>query len=244
MGLIFRPALIPIYFINILKFLCPINWVLYQEVLIWAFPIILIAGILKFKTLTRNEKFFILATLLVSLKVFWALTLQSYGVYFLPFALISLLILCPNKIKKYLLVLLIIWSIIIGGYNITTLLNKTSSLPNMVKYLQTNTSSKDNIVVYPEGLYLNILSNRKSDSKFYSLTPLYTETFGEELIIQRLNITRPKYIIISNYDTSNYYFKEFGNDYANNIYRWIRENYKLKETVNEHWIFKIYELKS
>ena len=86
----------------------------------------------------------------------------------------------------------------------------------------------DTVVVYPECLRINVLGNRRSDDKFYSLIPLYVETFGEEIIINRLNITKPEYIIINNYDTSAYYFKEFGIDYAQNVLKEIKKNYLIK----------------
>ena len=80
------------------------------------------------------------------------------------------------------------------------------------------------------------------DNKFYSLIPLYVETLGEELIIKRFELTQPKYIIINNYDTSAYYFREFGRDYAQDVFKWIEKNYTLKATINDTWIFKVYEL--
>lgn len=241
MGLTFRFSLIPVYALNILKFLCPIYWVNYQEILVWAFPIILIVSLLRYKKLSVTERFFILSSLLVSLKVFFAVTLQSYGVYFLPFVLISLCILIPNKLRKYFCALLIIWAIVIAGFQVRDLLKKKTELPHVTQYIQDNTSDNDRIVVYPEGLFINVKTNRKSDNKFYSLIPLYVETFGEDLIIRRLEITKPDYIVISNYDTSSYYFREFGKDYALKVYDWVQKNYALETTINDTWVFKIYK---
>lgn len=243
MGLTFRLELIPIYFTNIIKFLIPIYWIQYQEILIWALPVILFLGAFKFKNLSPTEKFIILATLLISFKVFFALTLQSYGVYFLPFAIISLFILIPNKLRKYFTALLIIWSFVIGSFNINTLLNKKTEINKLTQYIQQNTKPSDRVVVYPESLNVNIKSNRKSDNKFYSLIPLYVETFGENLIIKRLEQTKPEYIVINNYNTSAYYFQNFGIDYAQNIFKWIEKNYQLETTITDKWVFKIYKKK-
>ena len=243
MGLTFRIELIPIYFTNIIKFLIPVYWIQYQEILIWTLPVILFLGAFKFKNLNSTEKFFILATLLVSFKIFFALTLQSYGVYFLPFAIISLFILIPAKLRKYFTALLIIWSFIVAGFNINTLINKKTEINSVTQYIQQNTKPSDRVVVYPECLNINIKSNRKSDNKFYSLIPLYVETFGEDLIIKRLEQTKPEFIIINNYNTSAYYFKNFGIDYAQNIFKWIEQNYQLETTITDKWIFKIYKKK-
>lgn len=242
MGLTFRLELIPIYLVNIAKFLCPIYWIQYQEVIIWALPVILLLGIIRFKALKSNEIFFVISTLLISAKVFLALTLQSYGVYFLPFVLISLFILVPEKFRKILFGLMIIWSLIIGAFNINSLVHKNMKLDNVVKYIEEKTSETDKVVVYPECLAINVLTNRKSDNKFYSLTPLYVETLGEDLIIKRLEKVKPEYIIINNYDTSAYYFREFGVDYAQDILKWIEKNYKLQTTINDRWNFRIYRL--
>ena len=77
---------------------------------------------------------------------------------------------------------------------------------------------------------------RKTDGR-----PLYVETFGEDLVIKRLEIVKPEYIIINNYDTSSYYFKEFGIDYGQEILKWIEKNYKLETIIEDKWMFKIYK---
>ena len=242
MGLSFRLEHLPIYIINFIKFLIPVIWIKFQEIVIWAFPTILILSICRFKKLTNTEKLFILATLLVSAKVFFALTLQSYGVYFSPFAIISLFILLPDKIRKIFFILLLIWTFIIAGLNSIFLCEKKNNFNKVIEYVKTNTKKMDIVVVYPECLRINVLSNRRSDDKFYSLIPLYVETFGEEIIINRLNITKPEYIVINNYNTSAYYFKEFGTDYAQNILKEIEKNYTLQIVINDEYDFKIYRL--
>ena len=108
--------------------------------------------------------------------------------------------------------------------------------------IKTNTTKDDKVVIYPEFLSINILSNRMSDNKFYSLIPLYVEIFGEDLIIKRLEFTKPKYIIITNSDMSAYGFKYFGINYAQKVQKWIENNYSLKETLQNGLEFKIYEL--
>lgn len=256
MGLSFRLELIPIYLINFIKFLVPIYWIKYQEILVWVMPAIIILFVLRYKTLNFNKKLFIFGTLLVSAKVFCALTLQAYGVFFLPFALISLGILTPHKFRNGLAILLLIWAIVVGGQNISALnqkdvevstargLVKTSryngrAINKLIKYIE-STDKNAKIVVYPEGLGANFLTGRESDSKFYSLIPLYVETFGEDIIIQRLEKIKPDYIIISDYDTSAYYYTRFGQDYATNIYDWIRNNYKLDTTIDGGMIYEVF----
>lgn len=269
-GLTFRLEHFLLYGINLLKFLIPclviyyclklpkfnqkillslfliISILLslnsYQEIIIYAFPLCLILLFFRFKELNITERFFIIASLLISLKVFFALTLQSYGVYFIPFALISLLILTPQKYRKSLVITIAIFGILVGLKNIELLCNKdVSRLDNIVEYVKSNTKPQDKVIVYPECLAINVLADRKSDNKFYSLIPMYVETFGENLIIKRLELTKPEYIIIHNYDTSAYFYKEFGVDYAIKIKNWINQNYKLESTINEKLNFNVYK---
>ena len=243
MGLIFRPEHIFLYIINFFKFIFPINWNLYQEVLMWAFPVISILFIVRYKNLNLESRIFIITSVLVSLKVFFALTIQSYGVYFIPFALISLGILTPDKLKKYFTILLILWSLIIGCLNTNILVKKDfNELYEVSKYISLNTSKDDTVAVYPEGLGINFISKRKSDSKFYSLIPLYTEVFGEDIITKRLEYIKPKYIIINDFDTSAYYYKKFGGDYCINVMNWIKQNYTLEKSFKNSHKFDIYRL--
>ena len=242
-GLTFNIKIIPIYLINFIKFVIPVYWYKYQEILIWALPFITLTTIIRFKNINTKEKFLILSTLLISLKVFFATTLQSYGVYFLPFILISLFIVIPKKFRIYLSILLLTWGLIITYFNSQILIKKNMTSPTVVDYIKENTNLADTVVIYPECLALNVLSNRSSDNKFYSLIPLYVEVFKENLIIKRLNLIKPKLIIINNYDTSIYYYKNFGKDYAQKIQNWVEEQYTLEKTIEENkWTYKIYRL--
>lgn len=239
-GLTFRFEHIPLYIINILKFYIPVYWKLWQEVIIWIFPAIFILGCIRFKKINHEEKFFILSSILISAKVFFALTLQSYGIYFIPFGLISFFILLPEKMKKYSCAALIIWSLIAGYNNGYMLANKdTSKLDNVVTFVNKYTKISDKVLVFPEGLKVNVLTGRKSDDKFYSLIPLYVETFGDDVITKRLEITKPEYIVITDYDTSAYYFRKFGYDYAQSSTKYIQANYSLVKKDNTAEYYKL-----
>ena len=243
MGLIFRLKLLYVYLINILRFLIPINLNIPHQVLAWGFPVILFSFIFRYRYLDLKERFFIIATLLISIKVFFALVLGSYGAYYIPLALISLFILIPKNYRKVFLILLILWSLVIGVSNIKDLKTKRLEFNKVNEYILQNTTEKDQVVIYPECLNINVLTNRKSDNKMYSLIPLYVETFGEDSILKRLEIMKPEYIIINNYDTSLYYYVEFGKDYAQKVLKWIEKNYTLETVIEDKWMFKIYRLK-
>ena len=111
----------------------------------------------------------------------------------------------------------------------------------LIAFVEKNSSPNDEILVLPEGLSINVLTQRKSDNKFYSLIPLYTETFGEDLIIKRLEYKKPRYIAVSNYDTSSYYYRGFGFDYAIEIQKFINKNYTVKTHFGKDFQVLVFE---
>lgn len=274
MGLTFRWELIPIYIINFLKIFIPLLFMYYfrswwlillttiyfyfvvtPELFIYAFPLILILLVRKFSTISHEKLFFVLASLLVSMKIFFAETFMSYGIFFIPFALISIFLLIPPRFKKPLFIIILICALNFGIKNSISLASKNikiktergivytseKSVLETINYIQNNTSGTDKIVVYPECLAINFMTRRKSDNKFYSLIPLYVETFGEELITKRIDFIKPEYIVISNYNTSNYYYSYFGQDYAGEIYNYILKNYSLEKEFGKKLMFMIYK---
>lgn len=280
MGLIFRWELIPIYVLNFIKVLVPLflihyfrNWwiivltaiyfyfIANAEIFIYAFPLILIMLVIRRKQISENRMFFAIASLLISMKIFFAETLLSYGVFFVSFALISIFILIPQKFKKSLFIILLICSFVFGLKNMENLRAKNIKIQNengifytnsaygnsineLIKYIKINSTSSDRVVVYPEGLVVNFFTKRDSDDKFYSLTPLYVETFGEELIVKRFEYIKPEFIVISNYNTSNYYYSHFGQDYAKNLYEYIIRNYTYEKNIGKNLMFSVYKRKT
>lgn len=273
MGLTFRLELIPIYIMNFLKIFVPLLFIFYfrswwlilltiiyfyfivtPELFIYAFPLILILLVRRFSAINHEKLFFVLASLLVSMKIFFAETFMSYGVFFIPFALISIFILIPQRYKKSLFIILLICALNFGIKNVISLTHKNvkinteqgivytyeNSVKETIDYINDNTNSDDSVIVYPECLAVNFMTGRKSDNKFYSLIPLYVETFGEGIVIKRLELIKPKYIIISNYNTSNYYYSFFGQDYAGEIYNYVLKNYTPQKEFGKKLMFIVY----
>ena len=277
-GLIFRWDLIPVYLFNIIKIAVPflilerfksywlipfifvyLYFTVTPAVIIFAFPLILIMFVVRYRKLNSSEKFFIVASILISIKMFFALTLKAYGVYAVPFALVSIYILTPQKYRKTLFILTILTSLVLTVQNTKALMLKSfkiktnrgvvyttpyygAPIKELTEFLTTSTAHADRVLVYPECLAVNFLTNRSSDNKFYSLIPLYVETFGENLIMDRLYITEPEYIIINNYDTSVYYYTKFGGDYAGRIMDYVKGNYSLIKTIGEEFKFEVYKI--
>ena len=203
MGLTFRWELVPIYIMNFLKVFIPLLFMYYfrswwlillttiyfyfvvtPELFIYAFPLILILLVRKFSTISNEKLFFVLASLLVSMKIFFAETFMSYGVFFIPFALISIFLLISPRFKKPLFIIILICALNFGIKNSISLASKKvkikteqgvvytsgKSVSETINYIRNNTSDTDKIVVYPECLAINFMTGRNSDNKFYSLT--------------------------------------------------------------------------
>ena len=178
--------------------------------------------------------------------------LSSYGVYFIPFALISIFILIPPRYKKPLFIILLICALNFGIKNSISLASKNikiktergvvytsePSVKETIDYVNDNTALTDRVVVYPECLAVNFMTGRVSDNKFYSLIPLYVETFGEENIIKRIRLTKPDFIIITDYNTFAYGYSKFGTNYAIKFKNYIDENYTRTDESSTFIIYK------
>ena len=101
-------------------------------------------------------------------------------------------------------------------------------------------------------VYVNYLTDRKTNLKYYALIPHMVDAFGEENIIKDLSENPPDYIFITN----NNYMTEagglFGINYAKKIMEHILKNYDYITTMQNpnanpdivlNHEFKIYKLK-
>ena len=276
-GLIFRPQIIPIYLIYLAKMSiqCAFlhffdKWWMYalitalifitisEKNFIFSAVLLLVLLITRFKNIPYNNRIFALFILAMSIKVFFAPAVNSYGTYFLPFILLGVLTVIPEKLIKPICIIIIASSIAYGVQNIKVLHKHDIKLQTqngifyadeyhgnatkeLIDYINKNTKNEDKILVLPEGLIVNFMTGRQSDNKFYSLIPMYVEAFGDDTIVERFKITKPNYIVISNYDTSNYFYKEFGKDYGQKIYDYIISNYNKEASIGSEFKYTIYK---
>ena len=113
---------------------------------------------------------------------------------------------------------------------------------NETKYFITeNTSPDDIVVILPETQFLNFITKRPADNLYDSITPLYTETFGEENIISHFKKTRPDYFILNSRDTSDYGKRYLCEDYGQELCKFIKKDYeKIKEIRENNYKLQIY----
>lgn len=106
--------------------------------------------------------------------------------------------------------------------NLTSIKVLSIPLNDMVSYLKTNTNENDRVLVYPEGEIINFLSGRKPDYMYYSLHPIFMDTFGEENVIKRIKSEKIEYIIM----VEGFSMPKFGRTEDYNMFNnFVKENY-------------------
>ena len=229
---------------------------------IFAFILVLVS----FKALKENPKLLILvlSCITIDLKVFWGLATLNYGVFFASFLLITVLAVIIKRFENEninqnaLGIYFLVVSVIFGWQNLTSLNIKNnpiksergqiysskelaSSTQDLINYINKNTQKTDTVVIFPEGPFINFLTNRKSDNYYNSLIPLYVETFGENQLIEHFKKTKPEYIIFNNWDTKDYYFEHICNDYAFSFCSFVAENYTQKKIIDKGFRYLIFQ---
>jgi len=89
------------------------------------------------------------------------------------------------------------------------------------------------IVIYPEGLLINFLTDTKSEDYYNSMLPMYTESFGEQKYIDALEKSKPEYVVIILSDMAEYGTGFLGINYGLNFNDYLSEKYYLPEEYNE-----------
>lgn len=201
---------------------------------------ILVVLSLRTKGIERDNLFIIrISALLVSAKVFWVLILGSYGTFYVSIMLIAILSFIPRKFDKAIGVYFILLSTFLFVINsITSYPAKTPD--KIVKYVVENTNPTDKVVVFPEGMIINFLSNRQSDGFYNSLLPLYVETFGEDKIVEHFKQTPPQVIILNNLNMKDYYFEYICRDYALEFCEFVQDNYELTDVIDDGYKYSIF----
>lgn len=201
-----------------------------------------------------------ISVLSISVKVFWVLLLGSYGNFYAALLILACLSIIFNVLPKINdkavgIVLIGLSSIFLtnGLFDLKNVSQKitsdkgtiyttqeiANSSDELIKFLKDN--NKKDAVIFPEGLIINFLSNTKSDDYFNSLLPLYIETFGEKNIVKHFENTMPEYIILSNLDMKDYYFRYICNDYAFEFCEFVNRNYKPVKTIDNDFRYIIFE---
>lgn len=216
---------------------------------------------------------FSIGAILASLKTFYALYMYSYGAYTIPLLLVFLVVfftvilpkITTNQriidgFKKSMALILLGFTIVIAVEQYITLtlysakLNTSkgsiSSFPDLVDtyketvdYVLKNTKETDKVIIWPETPFINFLTNRDSDNYYLTLIPLYVDLFGEQNIINRLEKTKPEYILFNNRDTSDYGFQYICKDYALGVCSYVNLKYNSVKIIGSDYRMLVYKRK-
>lgn len=229
------------------------------------FPIfLLISAIVMYKKFDVKLIILIISALAVSAKVFWVLLLYSYGNFYFPILLIAILALffkiLPQKLEKTAGIYLIITSVFYlstNFYMLSLVKNKVETPKGIIytskelaqstneldEFINKSTNPTDKIVIFPEGMTVNFLTQRNSDDFYNSLLPLYTESLGENKIINHYKENIPEYIIFNNLNMKDYYFQYICQDYAMDFCEFVQENYNFVKVIDNGFRYMIFKHK-
>ncbi len=223
-------------------------------------PIINIILFLIFiKKIRNNTALFIfcIASILASIKFILFLNIDHMGAFLLPLCLLTLLVLCESfnnitNLKYIILSALILFyayndfnSLQYKNYllktqkgNIYTFRKDGEPIKIVSDYIIQNSKKEDKVVILPEGAFINFITDRKSDNILHNLVPLYyTDTFGENKVLNHYNKYPADYFVIMPLSTIEYGSNYFC-DYANNFCEMINNNYSLEQEINNIKIYK------
>ena len=100
----------------------------------------------------------------------------------------------------------------------------------LLNYLIHNTGPSDSLVVFPEGLMLNFLAERKNPIYKFTYFPVDLAGTGfEKEIINTLEEKEVTYVAILPRNTSEYGAARFGIDYAHEIIRYLEKGYIVEK---------------
>ena len=227
--------------------------------------ITILLAILRINNIKNNKLLLILifSALALSLKSLWGLTPLNYGNYYCAIVLTAFFALMFTVLdKKYqkaagiYLIVVSLWFVIFSANQLKQLNFKIFSkygvihtsaefgkpVNDVIQFLNSKIGAKK-VSVFPEGLIINFLSDssRISDDFYNSLLPLYTETFGDNVLIKHFKENPPDYMIFSNQAMQDYNTGYICRDYALDFCAFVTQNYKPAATFGKDFGFVIFE---
>lgn len=98
----------------------------------------------------------------------------------------------------------------------------------LIEFLRDHTDKRESLVVFPEGLTINFLSERNNPLYYYIYLPIDLDKpeVSQDIITEMKN-KNVDYVALIQRDTSEYGYAIFGKDYAKQLWNYISENYIL-----------------
>lgn len=116
---------------------------------------------------------------------------------------------------------------------------------DLLNFINNETSPTDKILVLPEGVLINYLTNRPTNGYLFHLISPNYRALGEDYIINLFLNQRFEYVVFHNYYYHEYNDSIFTTSWGRNFFKTVSDKYDLqKEYINENGItFSVYKLK-
>jgi hypothetical protein len=92
-------------------------------------------------------------------------------------------------------------------------------------YLEQHAGPSDTLAALPEGIMVNYLMRKATSTPFIQYTPPLITLYGEQRMIEALASSPPDWIVLVHRSDAEYGTPFFGRDYAQELRKWIAENY-------------------
>ncbi|MFH0935240.1 MAG: hypothetical protein V1828_00035 [Candidatus Omnitrophota bacterium] len=98
----------------------------------------------------------------------------------------------------------------------------------LIEYLRNNTGKEQSLAIFPEGLPINFLAERENPLHYYTYAPINLRSAEVvDDIIGEMDAKKVDYVAINQRDTAEFGYFAFGVDYAQPLWKYIKENYLL-----------------
>ena len=110
---------------------------------------------------------------------------------------------------------------------------KNKEVRDAVAFLRGHTSPRDSVAVLPEGVMINYLARRANPTPYVNTLPPESLMYGAGNMLAGLQSHPPDYIVLVHRATEEYGVPLFGKDYAQELFAWVRANYRTVETYGQ-----------
>ncbi len=213
--------------------------------------------------------FFLISSILVSIKGIFSIDTQCYGTFSLTVLFISLTIFGAYYIPRifrftdqdiwnktitnaFSVVILLLFlgafqKLIVNPlYTVETDRGRVfvhkgiADMESFIKYIQNNTEKNARIISLPEGAIVNFLTGHPSHDKYYYLIPVNVQLFGEETILEDFKKDPPEYFLLN--DLPYVCFDTGGLcSYAPQVCNFIYKNYTMTARTSDPVNFYLYK---
>ncbi|MBQ9245864.1 glycosyltransferase family 39 protein [bacterium] len=208
---------------------------------------------------------FSLACIILAVKsILYIDVFDWYGPFFFHFLFLNFVVFITKIVNKNFIINIFLLCLIIinihFGFTInsregfeTVTTNKGSlKIPSfnysgikLLDFVNKETNSDDKILVLPEGVIINYLTDRQTNGYLFHLISPNYYALGEDFIIKKFLDANFNYVIFQDYNYIEYGNEIFIDDWGKNFYNLVLDKYEFhKEFINENGIsFIVYKVK-